>query len=455
MENAVTVKGVVVKKPEVVSGKIEAPTDIAERLFLDSNGELWKIGQRVRSYLGLLQQKVLTFQRAGLTLDESFRSAFSQILGATLAEWLKDAAPKELSSFIARIGKMSDECIAEGEKNFRRDLIKKLGEQGENFWTALFGESLDDLKKYLALSEGSSQVITCFGMVPVGTRCHWTMKNAAADYEMFCIEAAPQKRTIKIFGATKTLAFPWMYFLVCFKNGSLFKFTTGQNGHVAPQAFWAFYRPTRLQSANDEIFFPNLPNIDGAWPNNMCLGHNSFPNIILKDESWADTLMQWFWDSDFEGSLSAFYAEAKRIPEVSSLDAWADLSKTAPEKMLKLPWRKLDKSLNTLALEVLDWFGKTFDKTQASDDQKIEQAKFQLAKALRGSLEEKLFFLGAHFSVPADSQEAIAGKVTEELPILQSKLANSFDAHCQPRIVASAGNFITITQRHQPRKGGF
>ena len=421
------------KGEERVSRKIDLPPELLAKSLFDGDGKRWIVREEERKTLGILSTTVFTVDQLG-SVESGLNRLLQDHFNRALKSWLEEDVNPALASFSEEATPLFKECMAVGERTFRKTLITKLGVQGEKIWdkilTEQFGEigkAWEDEKKKGSINFSSS------GILPPGTRFHWQAKNPNFIYDMFCIEASPQRRTVNIFGERRRLFFPWMCFLVCFRNGQF-------------QGFWSFYMPKSLASHKDELYFPNLPNIWKQWPHSWCLGRSQ-PAISMQDPNWHDTLFNWFWNSEFvernenELVLQFWRNAKKRIPEVRNLDAWEELSEKDPQKMLKLPWLKLDHNLGDFVAKVIEWRIKENNETSQSISDR-RSAVADLKKRLRERLEEELHFLGAHFSMPVDLERVTRDLLSKKLGGSFQDLSKSAEANCQSIAGSTATDFM-------------
>ncbi len=405
---------------ESVKRSIVMPAELVEKPLFDADGNRWTIRLDTGPLISLLpnlvplSSKKLVAEKSPQSAEKSLGLLLKEHSDHAMRTWIeKDVLPK-FGSLTEEVKPLLQECITIGERNFRKELVAKLGARGASVWKTILEEQFEEIAKSWKSEQESGESVIFSGALPPNTRFHWRIKKGESVYDVFCLEFPPQKRTVNIsFGhpIKYHLAFPWFCFLVCFENGQLLHLN--HDGYDGFWGFWAFYRPESLKSESDALYFPNLPNINSNWPYHWCLG-GSMPPLSLNDHLWHQKLLSWFWDSEFGGVLTYFIVDAqKRIPEVNSMSKWQKLSKDCPERMLTLPWLKVNMNLKEFVAVLSEKFlvGGGRSKKKGGRD----KAAKTLVKKFQERLTEELHFLGSHFSLPIDLrsevEKGLGGKV--------------------------------------------
>jgi hypothetical protein len=105
-----------------------------------------------------------------------------------------------------------------------------------------------------------------------------------------------------------------------------------------------YYRTVPLQSPDDELYVPNLFNVqvDPVLTSNCraCLrGHpEGLENLPLAHQ--VDTLLNFFWETGFNRDIeSNGFERARHLdPRIASLDAWQEATRADPLFPLRIPW---------------------------------------------------------------------------------------------------------------------
>ncbi len=388
--------------------KLEAPVEVTDTPLFDATGRRWNIHEERQRIFGPLESKKNVLVPEDAATAPAMEALLKEAAAGQFGRWIEEIAKPSAQSLVEDASNIFDGCIDAGGQNFRRELIALLAAKGEAVCRALFEEYYEDIGRLWFDEKQEGFLLDISGPLPSGTRFKWSVKTAKAKYEMFCIEAAPQRRTICLFGKERRLAFPWMCFLVLFKNGTLYNDHFGNRGRDIPhgaQAFWTFYRDKPLASESDDLYFTNLPHHMCAWPYNACLASSGFS--LKLNERWSDKLFTWFWNSEFvDGHLMGLYKDAKqRIPEIANASLWEELSEKSPEKMLSLPWRKCPNTLGEFVQEIFTYVT-TAESTKKERQDERAKAKNKILQQLREKLEEELHFLGAHLTIPPKTEEA-------------------------------------------------
>jgi hypothetical protein len=162
--------------------------------------------------------------------------------------------------------------------------------------------------------------------------------------EVVIVEYAPAiRRVIEVVDdryseRARMIAFPYVYLVIRFRNGMV-------------DTMYVFYRNSRAESLDAELYLPNLPNVyDRGQGYKICTG-----TISGLDASWSlarkiEWLARKFWDSQFNHDLIAYHWH----PSIGlgghpqSFAEWEEKSRTDPQFILKIDWRKLDKTVQQI-----------------------------------------------------------------------------------------------------------
>ncbi|MDR4468962.1 MAG: hypothetical protein MRJ68_11825 [Nitrospira sp.] len=180
---------------------------------------------------------------------------------------------------------------------------------------------------------------------------------------LLVLEEPPQVRTVQWlddnsrerFGAAAVyrqvrLAFPYIVIVVVFMQGIL---TTRTQ---------CFYRTAPLGGRNDQLFIPNLYNVDNRedMPCWLCLRKLE---EINKVQSWGEkveALRRHFWGAAFNCSATllrqkSYWWKMKLLdPRISELDRWQAASTQHPLFPLEVRWTPLRQTLGGIMDLMLD-----------------------------------------------------------------------------------------------------
>ncbi|MBI5420806.1 MAG: hypothetical protein HZA35_00625 [Parcubacteria group bacterium] len=334
--------------------------------------------------------------------------------------------------------------IKTGEREFRKDFLRTLAEQQSTLWKDILAQQSEEVAQLITQElQSRKNAVTSTsefsGPVPAGTRFKWKVQNGNKLCEVFCIENPPQTRTIHIFGEKRNLAFPWIYFLILSRNGVM-------------KMSWVFYSNKSLRNEKDTLAFPNLPNIHGSDPYEMCLG-SECPTICTTHNNWYQTFHDWFWHSKFINDNNAWmthYTNATNtIYKVRDCEAWEQLSLTDPTQVIQLGWLPLHMSLQQFVETMVPRYGELGtieNKDKQEVLKKLKKLDESLITKFKEILEEKMLFLGTHLAVPVH----VAKISKEQISILFSSLKNHLMATLQQRYklmgTMVTADFITSTQ---------
>lgn len=164
---------------------------------------------------------------------------------------------------------------------------------------------------------------------------------------LYVLEQPPGKRAIKHREGKKrgdtveyTIPLPWVYFLAVFKTFAL-------------DSVYVFFRPSRLEDLDSDLFFAPLPNMDNNGL--VCLGGFRF-SVTSSLPSKVANLTGYYWGSTFNHDLSALYHD-KMPREIRELtgegeEFFAGWQKLPEDQACKAGWHAY-KSLDEVLSEVL------------------------------------------------------------------------------------------------------
>ena len=224
---------------------VVTPADLVGKRVVSEDGALMNVQRRLRLRFGVYPTSVIELVPSGKTIEETLTAIVTGALRKTVEEWVAHDTRELTAETSAHLAPIVDRCIREGSKNFRKDLIAKMGNRGKEFWRAILAEQFNEIgntyAKFRELDDKPNvpTKIAMTPMLPPHCRMHWHLKSGRTRWDLFCFELPPGPRSIKIFGGFYRLAFPWMCILVAFKNGVFYSFK--QNGGNR-SAFLIFYR---------------------------------------------------------------------------------------------------------------------------------------------------------------------------------------------------------------------
>lgn len=157
----------------------------------------------------------------------------------------------------------------------------------------------------------------------------------AKEKSAYVIQEAPRKRTIKYKAGARsstqvsevTIPLPWVIFVAEFNSFAL-------------QDLFVFFRPSRLERANDDIFCAPLMNVydDGK----VCLGNYRF-DVTRSLATRINAAAGFFWGSIFNKDITVLYEE-KMPQEIQALSdgedfmaGWQELSE---DRVCRIQWHE-------------------------------------------------------------------------------------------------------------------
>ena len=152
------------------------------------------------------------------------------------------------------------------------------------------------------------------------------------------------------------LSFPYMIFVIEFKEGQY------HNPHV-------FYSNKPLESLNDPVFEPNLPNIEGDQCS-VCLKFTEVfgSNMSLSDK--VNRIVSYFWQSAFNKDYCDKYLEMKHNDiRFKDIFEWEKNSQENPQFILEVNWQS---AVYTLA-ELIDRITQITIKDKKAEFETIAQ----------------------------------------------------------------------------------
>ncbi len=197
-----------------------------------------------------------------------------------------------------------------------------------------------------------------------------------------------------------------------------------------------FYGKKEIQSQNDTLYFCNFPEVSSSLPFGTCLGSGR-PPVKLSNPNWSQILLDWFWGSNFyrgqEWALKLWYEASSTISEVHSEIEWEEFSKQKDclTAVCNLPWINSEYGLGQMVKVVLEYICKSYEKLNENPIEKRNSQLKLLATQFREQLEEKITFLGAHFSVPQDLAQNARNFLSGKLTNLVAKLTASLPGRCE------------------------
>lgn len=442
--------------------KIKTDPEFLEKAFMDDKGQIWRVVPKKQEYLGgIYTSQQLEFAKVTHANGVVARIA-KELANTIFQEWQKGSVDPGIRELIKISAPLVENCLNLGKREFKKGLLDAIGSQGENMMRELINGKFEEIGQIYQKSTKKKFKLITTGPLPRGTRFHWQIEGNEHSYDMYCIESPPQRRSVHINDDDYLLAFPWISFLVCFKDGDLYegdKFSQYGGAHGIC-GLSVFYRSSELQSSSDALLFSNLLQVNGSLPFGTCLG-GSRPPINLSNPHWSSVLFDWFWGSGFYfGDNENWWGNAlwkktaKTIKEVSSLQKWESFSKNQESltAICDLPWLDSGYKLEQAVREIFNHII-SGDK-ENSENPKDEETKKRLKLVVdqfREQLEEKIVFWGAHFSIPWEAskkaEEFIASKLTQvvgdSLDVLTKK--------CQT-LGQEAGN--QLVRELQSHKGG-
>ena len=428
--------------------RVDIPVEMSGMVLLDMDGTWYRFIQTEESSWGGLRTKQ-TIKLAHGTDDIAslITTTIRDQVKQGLRQW-QSSATVELDNLAQITDPLIQTCLTTGERHFRKEFLTALGTQGESLFSQFIGEKINEIYKMASQEKKASDtVFTIDGPFPANARFRWQLKTPKHTYTAFCLESEPQRRSITIsVGKRKKekvirIVFPWMYYIAYFVDDEFYEDTTWNlaNNQYGLAALNVFYGCEALKNINNILYLCNIPQVLDRWPFGTCLG-DSRPPVRLSDPKWSQTLLDYFWESTFRvhpnrnyWGTKLFFKTADAIPEMKSMETWIEFSKRQDHlvAVCQLPWLKCEYSLSQVAKKYLEQIAQRIESKYPAKDNVLDNDKIKLmAIQFKEQLEEKISFLGAHFSVSQNTLETVKKFLSSQLATLRTKLVASLDKHC-------------------------
>lgn len=168
-------------------------------------------------------------------------------------------------------------------------------------------------------------------------------RKTKGSREVVIVEFSPAVRRVieKIDQSderARQVAFPWVNLVIRFYNGSV-------------DTMYVFYRNTQVDSLGADLCLPNLPNVYGSDKGyRICTGTISGLQTDWSLERKLSWLVRNFWDSQFNTDLTdKHWKPCKGISgHPQSFAQWEEMSRSNPNFILSIDWRKTDKTVQSV-----------------------------------------------------------------------------------------------------------
>lgn len=417
--------------------KISIAPDLIGKAFFDENGGIWRLTPKSRDRLwGLFASEELELVKDSSNLVGSAIELTAESANKMLGDWQENTANSAIEELTKSLAPVINGCVSAGEKKFRKELLGALGTQGERMLSDFITDKFEAIGRVYEQEKKQERIFQTDGPFPLNTRFRWQLLTPKHTYTAFCLEAPPQCRTIHLFGAHRRLVFPWVRFLVYFVDGDLYETAPlGGNDH-GHCGLGVFYGLKGLQSQADTLYLCNLPEVSSTLPFGTCLGSGR-PPVKLSNPNWSQVLLEWFWGSIFyEGqgwSTQLWYQAANTIPAVQTGGEWEAFSsqKDCLTAVCALPWINSEYDLGKMVKTMLSYIAEENEES-GKDPVQTRNGQLELLTAqFREQLEEKITFLGAHFSVPQDVVQNAGNFLSGKLLNLVERLSGALSSHCK------------------------
>jgi len=402
--------------------RASVPKDMVGKKLYDANGNCYAINaEDNKGWLG----KFVNFKGSRIEGGvESLDALVKKVAQEVIVSWLKKEAVPYITYSALEGEALLAQCILDGERQFRKDFVEKLGAQGAAMWRNILKQQAKAIVKSIhgnnpLKNDLVNEGIVSSGIMPPGGRLKWSGTNGRSIHTLYCIECPPCVRNINIFKKYRRLAFPYVIFMPLFSDGKFIR-------------FFAFYSKEEVKSEASILYLPNLPHVSSAWPFDWCIGgYTQTPELDNPD--WHKLVRQMFWDSSFVYNMPGQFCECwleaiGRIPEVSSVEKWEELSRSSPEKIIQLPWRETGYSVGAYAKKLLIDLGCGKESIGDSAKEKILQDKVEsLFINFRDQLQEGLHFLGSAFLVQPSIKASAERFAKDSMSKAGQELSDSFE----------------------------
>ncbi len=410
------------------------PPELVGRVLLDSHGRMYRVIERKKPiFFGLFTRTNTEIVFENECPERSLEKNVKQAANTLFRRWAtKTVRPALLKTPLAA-ARLIEECLQAGQRNFRKEFVSIIGTQGEKLFTEIAEKKLQSVGELWARSAQQKSTLHKGGPYPKGVRFAWELKTPEHELITYCIENAPQRHTIDFqeeYGVAsrfRRFAFPWVYFIVFFRDG-LFK------------RLAVFYRGEQLQETDGNLCFTNLPSHYASKDRYYAVCDERMPSIKLSDLKWESKLFEWYWASKFYNhgntSIALWKMNAESIPEVSSADRWQELSNKEDftEAICRLPWVPCGHTLESYVTWVMKDICPSESGCEALKGGKAKTMAAGIASHaahFRELLEEKIVFLGTHFSVPHEYFEAARDFVENGLQNTCGRIEQTLNRQCR------------------------
>ena len=174
-------------------------------------------------------------------------------------------------------------------KLFRKDLVSLSQERVHDITTGLRNSLYNEIRRD-SVFNFSNKDFYCKTILPRNTKSFMSL----GYLDVFVIEQAPQKRTIRHDGCSYFLAFPYTIFVITFEN-EVFK------------SLQFFYSDKSLSGLDDRLYHPSLHNIDSDNCR-VCVGGNVDLGILKGSlGEKANSVVSSFWQTNFNNDISSCF----------------------------------------------------------------------------------------------------------------------------------------------------
>ncbi len=416
-EDETNVRGIIIH-PELINQKV-----------LDTKGRLWMLEELKNQPVDSFIRGMLFTKRIGGTINEAIREEIVSSAKAVFESYIEKEFRKELSETSNRLDSMIKKCLSGGDAIFRKRFIESLAAKGSEAFKALLESRFKEIGKAFSKVEPQTDArVYCSGIIPAGTRMEWRHDKGSRTVRVYLVEQPPSVRTVRFDGAFRRLAFPWMRFYIATWDG--------YHQHLSP-----FYAKESFVSGSSKLYCAAVPNVYDYSPHRCCLGTAVDGCVRLEGDWCRYVIEECFWGRAFISghpyNNPAYWAESVmwreaqgRIPEISSLDKWEELTGEAPEKIINLPWKEVDKSAGQFGEELLSYFTDRYAGINKEDSNLNKNYQAEIVLKFIENLREAIYFAADNFKMDYPTQKEVLEFGNEALKDCQTAFAKKLKENC-------------------------
>lgn len=339
------------------------------------------------------------FKRLNVKATRKFRNHFSlngkeELIeyAENIAEKIKDKVEHKVNenSFIegkyihSQTEKLLAKILNKSLKSFRQKLILESRDSIQETTIGLRNLLYNEIRRE---DKKKNDDFCNASILPANTKFLLSKQNL----NIFVIEQAPQRRTIRYHGCPYFLSFPYVVFIVSFAGD------TFETLHV-------FYSNKPLKSLNDTAYYSSFNNVsDGGM---VCVG-------TVKDELQlmegslgrkADEVISAFWQSNFNTDIDDCFDRYEN--DLIDYGTWAEKSREQPDFFSTISLLECDSFRNIIDGMIDEEFSETSDFNRAKKLRELIDSWFE---ANESNIREKVSKTWSNISLDEFSTKEVEG----------------------------------------------